>query len=101
MGLQASGDLEDGSTVLAGPYHPAFGHLVYSEIFYDAVTTAIESTEWLSDSIAISVNPRSISQMRGLNNKNIERLKTRYHLKAIEIVPDASLAAGEMKIESA
>ena len=37
MGLQASADLENGTTILAGPYHPAFGHLVYSEIFLDMV----------------------------------------------------------------
>jgi hypothetical protein len=35
MGLQATEELEDDSTILAGPYHPAFGHLVHSEIFLD------------------------------------------------------------------
>ncbi len=29
MGLQASADLEAGQSILAGPYHPAFGHMVY------------------------------------------------------------------------
>ncbi|MBU2621319.1 MAG: radical SAM protein, partial [Proteobacteria bacterium] len=31
MGLQATEDLREGTSILAGPYHPAFGHLVYSE----------------------------------------------------------------------
>lgn len=34
MGLQASGELADPARVLAGPYHPAFGHLVHSRIFF-------------------------------------------------------------------
>jgi histone acetyltransferase (RNA polymerase elongator complex component) len=99
MGLQASADLEDGTTVLAGPYHPAFGHLVYSEIFYDAAKEAIELSESLADAIAIYVHPRSISKMRGLNNTNIARLKNNYHFKRIEVVPDASLAPGEVMID--
>ena len=41
MGLQASEDLEYDSTVLAGPYHPAFGHLVYSEISLDMAVAQI------------------------------------------------------------
>jgi histone acetyltransferase (RNA polymerase elongator complex component) len=98
MGLQASEDLEDGATVLAGPYHPAFGHLVYSEVFFDAAQEALDSIKSLSDTITISVNPRSISKMRGQNNENIKRLKNRYKLKFIAVVPDASLATDELKV---
>ncbi|MBW1847089.1 MAG: hypothetical protein JRJ27_08100, partial [Deltaproteobacteria bacterium] len=32
MGLQETEDLVKDSSILAGPYHPAFGHMVYSEI---------------------------------------------------------------------
>jgi histone acetyltransferase (RNA polymerase elongator complex component) len=98
MGLQASEDLADDSTVLAGPYHPAFGHLVYSEVFFDAAQQAIDSIKTLSDTIAISVNPGSVSKMRGLKNENIEKLKKRYQLKYIAVAPDASLAADELKV---
>jgi histone acetyltransferase (RNA polymerase elongator complex component) len=90
MGLQA--------TVLAGPYHPAFGHMVYSEIFLDMAASTIESTESLSDGIAIYVNPRSVSKMRGLKNTNVERLKKRYHFKFIEVVPDSSLVRDELVV---
>ncbi len=75
MGLQATDDLADGSTVLAGPHHPAFGHLVYSEIFWDKVVRAIESDGMVKGTLTILVNPRSISKMRGLNNANIKKLK--------------------------
>jgi histone acetyltransferase (RNA polymerase elongator complex component) len=98
MGLQASEDLEKGSTVLAGPYHPAFGHMVYSEIFLDMAASTIESTESLSDGITIYVNPRSVSKMRGLKNTNVERLKKRYHFKFIEVVPDSSLVRDELVV---
>jgi histone acetyltransferase (RNA polymerase elongator complex component) len=98
MGLQASDDLDDGSTVLAGPYHPAFGHLVYSEIFWDNAIKIIESAGVVKDPLTIFVNPRSISKMRGLNNSNIEKLKNRFQLDSVEVMQDSSLAEDEVMI---
>jgi histone acetyltransferase (RNA polymerase elongator complex component) len=99
MGLQATDDLADESTVLAGPHHPSFGHLVYSEIFYDNALAAIESAGLVKDTLIIMVNPRSISKMRGLNNSNIKRLKEKFKFEAIDVIPDSSLAEEEMNIE--
>jgi len=98
MGLQTSEDLEDGTTVLAGPHHPAFGHLVHSEIFLDMAISAIESANTIKESLTIFVNPRSISKMRGLKNSNIEKLNKRYQFKLIAVVPDTSLAAEELML---
>ena len=98
MGLQASDDLQNDSTVLAGPHHPAFGHLVHSEIFLDKARSEIESTGCAKDTLAIFVNPRSVSKMRGLNNSNIRLLKNRYHFKSIKVVPDISLAEEEVNM---
>jgi len=99
MGLQASGDLEDGTIVLAGPYHPAFGHLVHCEIFLDMAIAEIESANSLKETLTIFVNPRSISKMRGLNNTNIKRLKEQFHFQSIEVVPDASFPEDSLKIQ--
>ena len=99
MGLQATDDLADGSTVLAGPHHPSFGHLVYSEIFYDQAVAAIESEGMATNTLTILVNPRSISKMRGLNNSNIKRLKEKFKFEAIDVIPDSSLAEEEVNIE--
>ena len=99
MGLQASKDLEDDSFVLAGPYHPAFGHLVYSEIFWDKVLAAIESVKYVKDTLTILVNPGSISKMRGLNNSNIKRLKNQFQLNSVTVVPDSSLGKDDLRIE--
>lgn len=96
MGLQASEDLEKGAKILAGPYHPAFGHLVYSEIFLDMAEAYLKSnllfTKTSSDTISIKIHPRSISKMRGLKNKNIEILKSKYQIKSINIIPDQTVA---------
>ncbi len=98
MGLQASEDLDDGSTVLAGPHHPAFGHLVHSEIFLDMAISAIDSTNAIKETLTIFVNPRCISKMRGLKNANIKRLKEQFHFRSVAVVPDSSLGAEELKV---
>ncbi len=99
MGLQASESLSKGSTILAGPYHPAFGDLVYSEIFLDKAVSILESKKDLHDMISIRVNPKNISKMRGLKNRNIEILKTKFHIKLIQIIPDLNLAENALLVE--
>lgn len=99
MGLQASESLSKGSTILAGPYHPAFGDLVYSEIFLDKAVSMLESKKDLHDMISIRVNPKNISKMRGLKNRNIEILKTKFHIRSLKIIPDLNLAENALLVE--
>ena len=98
MGLQASENFEKSSIIVAGPYHPAFGHLVYSEIFLDMATAIMETEKVSHKTITIKVHPRSISKMRGLKNKNIEALKRKFHIKSLEIVPDSSFPEDKLTV---
>ena len=98
MGLQATEDLEGDSTILAGPYHPSFGHLVYSEIFLDMAESAIKSAPPKGDRIGLHVHPRSVSKMRGQKNGNIKKLRGKFHLQSIEIVPDDSLKEDQLAL---
>jgi hypothetical protein len=86
--------------VLAGPYHPSFGHLVYSEIFLDTACEALKAAGPAGPNLTIIVNPRRISTMRGLKNSNIERLKSRFKLDHIDIVPDAGVDEDSIKIDN-
>ncbi|MDI6687804.1 MAG: radical SAM protein [Desulfobacterales bacterium] len=99
MGLQASESLSKESTILAGPYHPAFGHLVFSEIFLDKALSAMELENPLHDKISIRVNPKSISRIRGLNNSNMAILKKRFNIKSIQIIPDLNLTENALLVE--
>ncbi len=98
MGLQATDDLEKGSTILAGPYHPSFGHLVYSEIFLDMAMSAIKSALPKGDRVGLHVHPHSVSKMRGLKNVNITRLNKKFPLQSVEIVPDHSLKEDQLAV---
>ena len=98
MGLQASGDLDSGAAVLAGPYHPAFGHMVHSEIFLDMAVGIIAAKKGGRNTVSIKVHPQSISKMRGMKNSNVETLKRRFQLQSLKIVPDSSLAEDSLSI---
>lgn len=98
MGLQASEDLLKEGNILAGPYHPAFGHLVHSEIFLDKASSVIESQNARHETISISVHPRSVSKMRGIRNRNMEILKNRFHIRSIRVVSDVSIGEEELNI---
>ncbi len=92
MGLQPSTDLEDRSVLLAGPYHPAFGHLVHSAIFLEMADSLVKKRSPAFDAITLKVHPRSIPKMTGFKGTNIIRLKEKHHLRAVKIIPDNALA---------
>ena len=74
MGLQASEMMDDASQVLAGPWHPAFGHLVYSELMYekacDALAILLTSEKDTSGRVILRVHPRSLSRLQGDRKRN-------------------------------
>ena len=80
MGLQASDIMEDKSMVLAGPWHPAFGHLVLSEILYDTVCHKIDQHPDVPKfrGLALNIHPKSESRLRGDKNANLKKMKQRY-----------------------
>lgn len=98
MGLQASDVLENGSAILAGPYHPAFGHLVYSEIFLDMAVAALECENFIGDRVALRVHPQSISKMKGLKNRNMRALKEKFGLRTIAVIPDVTIGEESLAI---
>jgi len=100
MGLQATEDLAKNTTILAGPFHPAFGHMVHSEIFMDMAASLLEAERGSCDKIIINVHPRSISKMRGLKNKNMESLKKKFQIKSLKIIADVSLAQDKLRVIS-
>jgi len=91
MGLQAAEDLDSGAAVLAGPYHPAFGHMVHSKIFLDMATAVLKDMKGGHDTVTIKVHPHSISKMRGMENSNVTTLKKRFQIRFLKIGSDSSL----------
>ena len=93
MGLQASKGLDQGEQILAGPYHPAFGHLVHARIFLDKVLNHMKSmAENPSKILSVRVHPRNVSRMQGLQGHNLKYLQAHYNLAQVKVIPDTSVA---------
>lgn len=98
MGLQASEDLDAGTSILAGPYHPAFGHLVYAGLFLEKARVLLQNLENTPGVITFQVHPRSLSRLQGIRKQNIEILKKEFGFQSVAIVTDDSLAENELKV---
>ncbi len=98
MGLQASASLNQDTTILAGPYHPAFGQLVMSKLFFDYASLALSEVSTCPDTISIAVNPRSVSNLKGQKNRNLERLQRRFPDHRFEVQTDPVLDETEIAV---
>jgi histone acetyltransferase (RNA polymerase elongator complex component) len=98
MGLQATGSLLEYGAVVAGPFHPAFGHLVHSAIFLDLAAREIELQDTLSERITLRVHPHDVPKLRGLKNQNMAQLIQRFELEKLQVVPDPTVPQDMLRV---
>ncbi len=91
MGLQASDSLLEPGSVVAGPFHPAFGHLVHSEIFLDLAAQEIQKQKGAFKHVRLKANPQDIPKLIGQKKGNITRLCGRFHLEKIDVIADPTV----------
>ena len=87
IGLQATEMMEDTDQMIAGPWHPAFGHLVLSALMFDQACAQIDAvlsrrkkveTSNTKTDMVLQVHPRSLSRLQGDRKTNLERLARTY-----------------------
>ena len=94
VGLQPTEEINAGASVVAGPFHPAFGELAESAIYYNIARSKLEGA--VSDAL-IYVNPREVSKMTGNRRRNIDRFKEELGIN-VYIKSDESLKVREINI---
>lgn len=93
-GLQAGEDLE--SSLLAGPWHPAFGELVSSRLLLRQTRRLLAQAK--SETVRLRVNPRDQSAFRGLKSANIDRLRQLGLWRRIILVNDPEQKRGNVSL---
>lgn len=89
MGLQRTDLIDFDSAVIAGPFHPAFGELVISLLFYEAMALIFEMDRSfrfskevaLSQSpveVTVTVHPKQLSAAIGNKKTNYTKLLSKY-----------------------
>lgn len=97
VGLHAS-DLVRSQSVVAGPFHPAFGELVTQRRFYTRAQ-ALLASETLTEETKLKVPRHALSQMVGQKRDNLLRLETEFHTR-ITVVEDDALPPLTVKVVS-
>ena len=97
LGLQTTEDLRD--HVLAGPYHPAFRHLVESAIAFDLLAQLFKSCPEKGE-VLLLCHPREMSNLRGQRNENIRNLKERFRLGEIRVQGSEQVDVGTFLLQT-
>lgn len=99
MGLQAGDSLQD--NMVAGPYHPAFGELVLSRLFYKKMRRLIfESLACADSKVRLICSSRDQSLFMGMKKENYKRLKGGGWLDNVEICFSDEQPRFEISVES-
>lgn len=97
IGLQPSRDLEE--YLLAGPYHPALHQLVESALFYEMAQRLLEG--FLNgDRVTFLCHPKDLSNLRGIRNENLSKLKAQFYLREIWIEGREELTKGTLLLQT-
>ncbi|MGE4559592.1 MAG: elongator complex protein 3 [Desulfobulbus sp.] len=72
MGLQPGPELEN--SLVAGPYHPAFGELVKSRLMLRQIRRILAHVP-AGQPVTLVINDRDQSIVRGLHSQNLQRLR--------------------------
>jgi histone acetyltransferase (RNA polymerase elongator complex component) len=92
MGLNPSRTLSGGDAV-AGAYHPAFGELVYSRVYYTKAASLLDGASPGAD-VTLAVPHGRVSMMIGQHRCNINALISKFSLRSLKVI-QADLAPGE------
>lgn len=100
IGLQSTDEIcnpeNEGSQVVAGPYHPAFRQLVESRICYDEFSKKIQKLNNKVKAVKVTVNSNIINNFVGHKRENIKRVKEMYDIDVM-IEKDDSVKGFEVR----
>ncbi len=102
IGLQNTEEISDPSTekssVVAGPYHPAFRQLVESSMWYDSIVNKIKKVNAKVKKVKIIANDVNINNIIGHKKENIEKLKDVYDVEVV-IERNDEIKPGKFELE--
>jgi len=73
FGLMANENLDSGAAVVAGPYHPAFGQLIRSRLWFERISAMAEIGHR-----SFHLHPADLADVFGQHRSNFKELNNRY-----------------------
>jgi histone acetyltransferase (RNA polymerase elongator complex component) len=96
LGLQTTSEMETTGSIVAGPYHPAFRSLVEGSIFLDMASYLLKQAQQRNSEVVFRVNPKDVSNFRGIRNGNIRALKEDFNASNFQVKTDPSQQRGHL-----
>ncbi|MDP4152948.1 MAG: radical SAM protein [Bacillota bacterium] len=95
LGLHSEQELENGRSLAAGPYHPAFRELVEGRLLREEM-----ENKGIRDGAVVLCNPKDVSKVKGHRGENERYFIDKYgvHFKCR---PSVEIARGKIEIEQA
>jgi len=102
IGLQEQAAIGcEGSFVLAGPHHPAFGHLVRSAVFLRKALASLPRTIPRSSRVCFRIHPHDRSLLVGHRGRNLARIQDVLRPRGVRIEEDQGLPRGTVQCATA
>ena len=98
IGLQVTEGLEKEGAVLAGPFHPAFGSLVLSSIFYNHTIKLLADIPQDTKELRFNLSGQDMSSFRGMANMNIAAIKKLYPRTNLIVKSTSGQPRGEVSV---
>ena len=95
IGLQPTDEINEGASVVAGPFHSSFRELVESSCYYDIIEQKLKSMQ--GDTFDVYVNDKEVSKACGNHRSNIINIKKNMGID-IKIKGDKALDKREVRI---
>ena len=97
IGLQNEEGMEGPQgSVLAGPFHPAFGFLVRSRVFFQRVLRALPESLSPGASVCVWIHPHDRPLLSGYRRENIRRIRGLLGKGEVRVVEDGNFPRGEV-----
>jgi histone acetyltransferase (RNA polymerase elongator complex component) len=98
LGLQPTAELESPGVLLAGPYHPAFGQLVESELCFDLMCVLSAGIP-VGSRVSVLAPLGRTSDLVGQGRRNLTRLAERFGISVSKVREAADLGRDEIRLE--
>jgi histone acetyltransferase (RNA polymerase elongator complex component) len=98
LGLQPTAELESPGVLLAGPYHPAFGQLVESELCYDLMCSMVAELPRGSRVTFLAPAGRT-SDLVGQGRRNLTRLAEHFAIFVTKVREDPALGRSAITLQ--
>ena len=99
IGLQTTEALSASGTIIAGPWHPAFGQLVRSSVFLDRMRQRLLHERRHGARVLISVHPSDLSAALGQKRSAVAALRREFDLAAVTIAQDPTVPKGSLLVQ--